>query len=251
MSSARSRGAATPQRPGGCSTPPGGLAPGSSVASTTATTPRSARPSSGATKGRSGRSCSSAHGTGSPAARATTESGGRAAGGAAAGRRENRGAPRRPPPRWFLGEFSECFAFLSSSYWEIGPLEDNAFALLRTAGGQVASLHASWTEWKNLFSFEVFGREGYVKVEGLNGSYGTERAVLGKRSPSAPFRERVLEFRGEDRSWAEEGSEFVEAVDEGREPLGSGTDGLMASRLTQALYESARTGRAVTPGGLV
>jgi len=152
--------------------------------------------------------------------------------------------------RWFLGEFSECFAFLSSSYWEMGPLEDNAFALLRTTGGQVASLHASWTEWRNLFSFEVFGREGYVKVEGLNSSYGTERAVLGRRSPSAPFRERVIEFRGEDRSWAEEWREFVEAVDEGREPLGSGRDGLMASRLTQALYESARTGRAVTPEDL-
>jgi len=60
----------------------------------------------------------------------------------------------------------------------------------------------------------------------------------------------VIEFRGEDRSWAEEWREFVEAVDEGREPLGSGRDGLMASRLTQALYESARTGRAVTPEDL-
>ena len=147
--------------------------------------------------------------------------------------------------RWFLGEFSEAFAFLSSGFWEIGPLEDNAFVLLRTPRGQIASLHASWTEWKNLFSFEVFGREGYIKVGGLGGSYGAERVVLGKRSPSAPFRERVTEFRGEDRSWIEEWREFVAAIDEGREPLGNGRDGLMASRLTQALYESARTGRAV------
>ncbi len=29
------------------------------------------------------------------------------------------------------------------------PVEDNAFFLLRTGPGQVASLHASWTEWKN------------------------------------------------------------------------------------------------------
>lgn len=151
--------------------------------------------------------------------------------------------------RWFLGEFSEAFAFLSSSFWEIGPLEDNAFLLLRTPRGQIASLHASWTEWKNLFSFEAFGKEGYVKVEGLGGSYGTERAVLGKRSPSAPFRERVIEFRGEDRSWLEEWREFVAAIEEDREPLGNGWDGLMASRLMQALYESARTGRAVRTEG--
>lgn len=152
--------------------------------------------------------------------------------------------------RWFLGEFSEVFAFLSNSFWDIGPLEDNAFVLLRTPRGQIASLHASWTEWKNLFSFEVFGKEGYVKVEGLGGGYGTERAVLGKRSPSAPFRERVTEFRGEDRSWVEEWREFVAAIEEDREPLGNGRDGLMASRLVQALYESARTGRAVRTEGL-
>ena len=36
-------------------------------------------------------------------------------------------------PRWF---------------WEIAPLEDNAFVLLRTGGGQVASLHTSWTQWR-------------------------------------------------------------------------------------------------------
>lgn len=147
--------------------------------------------------------------------------------------------------RWFLGEFSEAFAFLSHSFWEIGPLEDNAFVLLRTSRGQVASLHASWTEWKNLFSFEVFGKDGYVKVEGLGGSYGTERAVLGKRCLAAPFQERAIEFRGEDGSWVNEWKEFVAAVEEDREPLGSGRDGLMASMLTDALYRSARSGRAV------
>ena len=142
-------------------------------------------------------------------------------------------------------EFSEAFAYLSSSFWEMGSMEDNAFVLLRTAGGQVASLHASWTEWKNQFSFEVFGKEGYVKVEGLSGSYGTERAVLGRRSQSAPFRERVIEFRGGDRSWTDEWREFVAAIREEREPLGNGGDGLMAARMVEALYQSARTGRAV------
>ena len=44
------------------------------------------------------------------------------------------------------------------------PVEDNGFALLKTADGKVAWLHASCTEWKNLFSFEVFGRQGTTVV---------------------------------------------------------------------------------------
>jgi hypothetical protein len=38
------------------------------------------------------------------------------------------------------------------------PVDDNAFVSLRTAGGQTAWLHVSCTEWKNLFSLELYGR---------------------------------------------------------------------------------------------
>jgi predicted dehydrogenase len=144
--------------------------------------------------------------------------------------------------RWFMGEFSEAFGFLATSFWDIAPVEDNAFALLRTEKGQIASLHVSWTQWKNLFSFELFGKDGYIMVEGLGGSYGTERAILGRRAFLAPFREEVVEFRGEDRSWLEEWQEFVAAIKENRGPLGDGTDGLAAVELAYAAYQSAKTG---------
>jgi predicted dehydrogenase len=149
--------------------------------------------------------------------------------------------------RWFLGDFAEVFGFVATRFWDIAPLEDNAFALLRTGQGQIASLHASWTEWKPLFSFEVFGHDGYLVVEGLGGAYGSERAILGRRDFDAPFREEVVEFRGEDRSWEEEWREFVAAIREGREPAASGEDGLAAIELAQGIYESARSGRAVRP----
>jgi predicted dehydrogenase len=138
----------------------------------------------------------------------------------------------------------------ATRFWDIAPLEDNAFALLRTAAGQVASLHASWTQWKPLFSFEVSGHDGYLAVEGLGGAYGAERAILGRRDFAAPFREEAVEFRGDDRSWEEEWREFVSAVREGREPLASGEDGLAALELANAVYESARSGKAVTPKAL-
>lgn len=79
--------------------------------------------------------------------------------------------------RWFLGEFTQVTGFLQTSFWDIAPPEDNAFCLLRTEKGQVASIHVSWTQWKNLFSFEVFGQDGYIKVNGLGGGYGVERAT--------------------------------------------------------------------------
>ncbi|MDP2948456.1 MAG: Gfo/Idh/MocA family oxidoreductase, partial [Chloroflexota bacterium] len=128
--------------------------------------------------------------------------------------------------RWFLGDFVQVICLVGTYFWKMQPLEDNAFALYRTAGGAVASIHSSLTQWKNLFSFELYGRDGYIAVEGLGGSYGTERAVLGRRDFAAPFGEEVIEFRGGDCSWHDEWKEFAAAVREGREPLGNGQDGL-------------------------
>ncbi len=147
--------------------------------------------------------------------------------------------------RWFLGEFSQVAAFVETNFWNIKPLEDNALALFRTASGATASIHSSLTQWKNLFSFELYGRDGYTRVDGLGGGYGTEKVFFGKRDFAAPFTEEVVEFRGEDRSWHDEWQEFVAAVNEGREPLGNAADGLEAMRLVFAAYESARTGRTV------
>lgn len=147
--------------------------------------------------------------------------------------------------RWFSGEFAEVTGFTATRFWDMAPLEDNAFALFRTSRGQIASLHSSLTQWKNIFSFEIFGQDGYILVEGLGGSYGTEQAVLGKRALLEPFREETIEFRGGDRSWYEEWKEFVAAIHEDREPVGSGQDGLEALRLVNAVYESTASGCVV------
>ena len=144
--------------------------------------------------------------------------------------------------RWFVGDFVEVSAFVETRYIEsIAPLEDNAFVLLRSANGTVASLHSSLTQWKNLFSFEVIGEEGYVSVEGLGGGYDTERLIFGKKDLYAPFSEQITEFRGGDRSWLEEWKEFASAIEEKREPLGSAIDGAEGLRLAFAAYDSSKT----------
>ncbi|MCX6003860.1 MAG: Gfo/Idh/MocA family oxidoreductase [Chloroflexi bacterium] len=142
--------------------------------------------------------------------------------------------------RWFLGDFTEVSGFLQTGYWDIAPLEDNAFCLLRTKTGQVASIHVSWTQWKNLFRFELYGKDGYITVEGLGGSYGVEKAILGKRAFFEPFKEEVFEFRGKDVSWEEEWREFKNAIQENREPMGDGHDGVEAVKIAYLVYEVAR-----------
>jgi len=144
--------------------------------------------------------------------------------------------------RWFLGEFSEVTAFVGTRYWSMQPLEDNAFVLLRSTDGKVAELHSSLTLWKNAFSLDIFGHEGYVSIDGLGGSYGIERASLGKREFEKPFSEQVIEYRGSDQSWRLEWDEFESSVRDHREPMGSAVDGLQAMRLVNAAYESNRTG---------
>jgi len=142
--------------------------------------------------------------------------------------------------RWFLGDFTEVTGFLQTGYWDIAPLEDNAFCLLRTKTGQVASLHVSWTQWKNLFRFEIFGKDGYITVEGLGGSYGVEKAILGKRAFNEPFKEEVIEFRGRDISFEEEWREFTNAIRENREPMANGHDGLEAIKIAYQIYGVAK-----------
>lgn len=141
--------------------------------------------------------------------------------------------------RWFFGDFSDVRAMLSTSYWPIAPVEDNAFVLLRTPRDQIVQLHASWTEWRNLFSVELFGRDGYVRVEGLGGSYGTETVALGRRDFEKPFSEWTIEYRGEDSSWRNEWAAFRTAAVDSRTPETSALDGFAVLVLIAKIYEAA------------
>jgi predicted dehydrogenase len=83
--------------------------------------------------------------------------------------------------RWFLGDFSQINGCAHTYYWDM-PVDDNGFLLLKTPTNQVAHLHASCTEWKNTFSFEIYGHKGKIDINGLGGSYGVERLSFYKMS---------------------------------------------------------------------
>ena len=145
--------------------------------------------------------------------------------------------------RWFAGDFSEAFGYTQTCFWNM-EVEDNAFAMFKNSAGIIATMHTSWSQWKNLFSFEVFGDLGYLIIEGLGGNYGIETLKFGRRNPKGgPPDEQRLEFTGPDISWQEEWQEFISAVENRREPIGNGWDGYQANRMIEAVYESARTGQ--------
>ena len=137
--------------------------------------------------------------------------------------------------RWFLGDFAEIEGHAASFFWP-GKVEDNAFFLLRTAGGQVAHLHASWTEWKNLFSFEIFGRTAKLAIDGLGGSYGTERLTFYKMKPEmGPPEIETWEFPGPDLSWDAELQAFAEDIRLGRAPDPGLADAAAALTIAQSI----------------
>ena len=136
---------------------------------------------------------------------------------------------------------------LPGAVWPLQDLEDNGFGVFRYEGGGVAIFHTSWTQWKNLFSFEVFGSEGGLVVEGLGRSYGTETltTVRRKKEGGVPHVE-TLPYEGDDPSWRLEWADFVNAVRGGGPMLGTPDDGVAAMRMLDALYRSAQSGEPAT-----
>jgi predicted dehydrogenase len=143
--------------------------------------------------------------------------------------------------RWFLGDIVEVAGMTGVEYFTKQTLDDNGMAVFRTSSGALASLHTSLTQWKNRFSFEVVGEDGYLGVEGLGASYGTEKLIAGRRDFSAPFQDVITEFRGGDISWREEWKEFRRGVSQKCDPIGNGQDGLAAMRIALAVYHSEKT----------
>ncbi|MBI5246479.1 MAG: Gfo/Idh/MocA family oxidoreductase [Elusimicrobia bacterium] len=118
--------------------------------------------------------------------------------------------------RWFLGEFSMVEGFVHTYFWKM-KVEDNGFALLRTKTGRAAWLHASWTEWKNMFSFEIYTKRAKIEITGLGGSYGVEKLTLYKMRPKlGPPDTASWDYPGEDESWRLEFESFARAIETGR-----------------------------------
>lgn len=148
--------------------------------------------------------------------------------------------------RWYFGDFNRIFSVCQTLYFPIAPFEDSAFALLQTRHTQNVSIHTSNLEWKNKFLLELYAQNGYMKMEGIGGSYGTHVLTIGEKADIGPFTEKVFEYRGSDMSWKTEWEEFISAIENNSNSLDDGQDGLEAMRIIFAAYESSKKGRVIT-----
>ncbi len=140
---------------------------------------------------------------------------------------------------WFLGEFKHVGGHADSYFWNM-PVDDNAFLDLQTAKGQTAWLHVSCTEWKNLFSFEIYGRHTKLHVEGLGGSYGVERLFHYQMKPEMGIPDtKVYEFPGADESWRIELAEFEKNIQLKREPDAGLAEARAALQIVETIYQES------------
>jgi len=168
--------------------------------------------------------------------------------------------------RWFLGEFEQVFGSVSTYSWGSRQnssnrnLEDNAFLSLRTEAGRIAWLHASWTQWKNLFSFEIYGEDGAFQISGLGGHYGPQQLQIVRRhSQGGPPEVQEMDFSSgrkqgaQDDVWTQEWAAFVSGM-LGREKNENGSSGPASAcgldawealKIVEAAYEASTRGTAV------
>jgi predicted dehydrogenase len=141
--------------------------------------------------------------------------------------------------RWFLGEFPKIGGHAETFFWKM-PVDDNAFLDLQTAKGQTAWLHVSCTEWKNHFSFEIYGRVAKLHIEGLGGSYGVEKLFHYQMKPEMGIPDtKVYEFTGADESWKIEMEKFEADIRTKCKPDAGLAEARAALQIVEKIYQQS------------
>jgi predicted dehydrogenase len=112
----------------------------------------------------------------------------------------------------FLGEIEIEYAATPTYFWDMS-VEDNVFISVKNKTGAIGFIHASCTEWKNMFSLEIYGRKGKIDISGLGGSYGEEKLTLYNMKPSMGIPDmQNWDFPSRDDSWNLEFLDFIEKI---------------------------------------
>lgn len=139
--------------------------------------------------------------------------------------------------RWFFqNEFTKCVSSAKTYFWDM-KVEDNGFMILETQNQKTAFLHVSCTEWKNLFSMEIYGKNGKIKVDGLGGSYGVETLTYYKMLPEmGPPEIEEWVFEQEDKSWQIEINEFYDEIINNKNPSVGLIDAMETLKIVEKIY---------------
>jgi predicted dehydrogenase len=145
--------------------------------------------------------------------------------------------------RFLGGEFDTVKAEVSNLYWH-AEIEDNAFVILKNSvTGLTASLHSTMTQWRHLFSLEVFMEKGYMVLNGLVTSsmtYGEEILSLAKNrsaAPAATWKDEVHTKFDYNNSWRSEMEHFLSCIENDTPiKIGNSYDALQLMNLIDSIY---------------
>lgn len=145
--------------------------------------------------------------------------------------------------RLFGGDFTEVHSFISNSHWGYD-VEDNAYALMRTADGVVGMLNSSATQWRHRFHLDINLEKGSLILGGiLSGtkSYGAETLTVVYADPEndrGDPREQVTHYN-QDMSWDEEIAAFADCIlNDKSVQSGTSDDALRTMQLVFNIYYS-------------
>ena len=141
------------------------------------------------------------------------------------------------------GDFDKIHASVSNLYWKLN-VEDNVFATLENSQtGLAASLHSTMTQWRHLFSLEVFLEKGYLVLNGLkttSNTYGDEILTITKNrstAPAATWEDEEDITYNIDESWQSEADEFISSIKKQRKVnTGSSSDALKLMKIIDQIY---------------
>jgi len=142
------------------------------------------------------------------------------------------------------GDYDVIKAEVSNIYWHMD-VEDNAFVILKeSATGKVASLHSTMSQWRHLFSLEIFLEKGYMVLNGLitsTMSYGEETLSIAKNrstAPAATWQDETVTKYVNNNSWRYEMDHFFDAIDNNLAiTIGNSCDALKLMRIIDKVYE--------------
>lgn len=145
---------------------------------------------------------------------------------------------------YMAGDFDEVHSFLTNSFWKIPGIEDNAFMTFKNSEKNItASLHSTMTQWRHIFSFEIFMERGWMVLNGLktsSNSYGNEVLTISDSSNNfvSASPQETHEYTI-DTSWESETRYFFNCIQKDK-PIENGSlqDALKVMKIIDKIYKT-------------
>ncbi len=142
-------------------------------------------------------------------------------------------------------DFDKVKASVSNLYWNLD-IEDNAFVILENSKNKIsASLHSTMTQWRHLFSLEIFMEKGYFVLNGLktsSNSYGKEVLTIAKNRslpPEASWSKEINKTYKIDKSFENEIKYYLNAIKNNLDiKKGNSYEALKVMTLIDKIYKS-------------